>query len=254
MCVKKWHILLLLTACVDPSRTNNLEWHTLKDVDTRLNHYIDALDFFYRNTDLKILFVENSGYDISKIETVNRMKSTGRLEIHSYVASEDVRQRGKGPGEVDIIKHAIENSAFMKDADYVIKVTGRVKILNIQELIRLIYKIERKHEYVIGEKLFKAHWIQSYLFIAHKNFFNKSFFEQLNRINENESALVTFEDCLYNAVKNWVSEGGRYHNVIRPIQVEGIKGNGDKYFPGTVRLGKTKCLLNAIMCNVFRHI
>lgn len=249
------HITLLLTACIDPSGTNNLICHKLVDVETRLCQYIDVIQFFSEKTDLPILFVDNSGFDISEIKLLTDLKSVGRLETISYTASDEVREKGKGPYELDIIRHAIRDSELIKKSDYIIKITGRVRINDIQRLIRITQRLgSSKKRYVVGEKLFKAQWIQSYLFIAHIDFFREKYMSHLDGIVESVDNLVPFESCLYYAVLEWINDGGMWYNVPFPIQVEGVKGNGERYYPGAVKFGKIKCFINAFVCNVLNRL
>lgn len=249
-------IVLFLTACIDPSKTNNLSWHKLNDSKIRLCQYLEALKFFIENTNLPILFVDNSGYDLSDNKFIKDLVSSGRLEIISYFASEEIRLKGKGQGELDIIRYAMDNSEFIKHAEYIIKITGRVKINNIKDLIKTTINLglkDKKRKYVIGERLFKADYIQSYFFIAHKDFFNTDFFIQMSNISETPQKLVMFEECLYDSVKNWTKNGGKWHNLYHPIAIEGIKGNGEKYYPGTVRYAGIKTIINAVMANIFKY-
>lgn len=195
-------IVLLLTGCIDPTKSVNNIWHKLNDADLRLAQYLDAIKYFVAMTDVPIVFVENSGYDLSEIEFINNLKSSGRLEVFSYLASEDTRVKGKGYGEQDIIKYAIEHSVIIQSASYIVKITGRIKIKNIKNLINKTKRInENPGKWVVAEKLYKANWIQSYCFIAHKDFFDESFFINMHRISESIENLVTFEECLIMRLK-----------------------------------------------------
>ena len=54
--------ILLLTACINP---DGMPFTCLADVGVRKKQYIEALNFYLKNTTRKIVFVENSGTDIS---------------------------------------------------------------------------------------------------------------------------------------------------------------------------------------------
>lgn len=99
----------------------------------------------------------------------------GRVEILSFISSPEVRSKGKGFGEQDIIRQAVMSSSHLKDADYIIKITGKIKVLSINYLINLIIKKSaKKKKWVIAEKLFNGHWIHSYCFAAHKDFLTQN--------------------------------------------------------------------------------
>lgn len=245
--------VILLTACVNPSLSKN-RWHTLNDADLRLNQYVDAIGYYIKETDLNICFVDNSGYDISEIPLIEEYRATDRLEILTYLASEDVRLRGKGYGEQDILRYAMENSEFLSHADYIIKATGRIKIRNIKSLISLTKYISNKNKkYVIGEKLYKAKWIQSYLFIAYREFFCDAFFAQMRKVSEKNEDMKMFEEGLYSAIEEWKTFGGKFLNVLTPIIVDGMRGEGGYYYTNSFK-DKIKCLLNAFRCNLLNKL
>lgn len=103
----KHKIVLLLTGCIDPSLTHN-RWHTLNDAKLRLQQYIEAISFYINNTNLDIVIVENSGYDMASESGFDNIRNSGRIELLSYLASEQVRFNGKGYGEGDILRYALE--------------------------------------------------------------------------------------------------------------------------------------------------
>ena len=68
--------VIVLTACINPGKMIHT---SLTDVDIRRRQYKDALEFYLLQTDYPIVFVENSGTDISG--DFREMRSlTGRKE------------------------------------------------------------------------------------------------------------------------------------------------------------------------------
>lgn len=176
----------------------------------------------------------------------------GGVEILSYTSSPQVRAKGKGLGEQDIVRYALEESVFLKDADYIIKITGRIKVISINRLIDLIRKrLSKKRKWVVAEKLYKAKWVRSYCFAAHKDFFSKDFFDEMQNISETEENLVAFEECLYRLLVRWKEkkENGLYQ-VLSPIQVDGHSaGDGSNYRHNTMR-DYIKCAIDAFRIDV----
>lgn len=121
--------VILMTACVCP---NGTAYTALQDPQIRKKQYLDAIDFYLRETDLDIVFCENSGTDLwAEISSPEKEK---RLEFLTFCGNDYDKSFGKGYGEARIIRYAIENSLFLKTADFIIKITGRVKVLNLNEL------------------------------------------------------------------------------------------------------------------------
>lgn len=57
----------------------------------------------------------------------------------------------------------------------------------------------------------------------------------------------------YYAVKDWIKYGGKYQNLMTPIEVDGIRGDGNNYAIPLFR-DRIKCLLNAFECNVLNRL
>ena len=68
--------ILFLTACVNPK---GMTYTKLSNPEIRLLQYKDALDWYLENTSMKILLVENSGYDFS--DCYQKQIREGRLEF-----------------------------------------------------------------------------------------------------------------------------------------------------------------------------
>jgi hypothetical protein len=125
------NLLIFLTACINPE---NMAFTALLDMDRRKKHYIDALNFYIEKTNLKILFVENSGVDLSYL--FQKEIKNERLEILTFNGNDHQKSLGKGVGEMVILEHAIAKSIFFKKSNFLFKITGRYKILNINQFIK----------------------------------------------------------------------------------------------------------------------
>ena len=148
--------VILMTATVAP---NGTKYTYLQDPETRKLQYLEAIDFYLRETAYDIVFCENTGANL--FDEIESPEKYGRLEYLTFYGNDYDTNLGKGYGEARIIEYAIRNSHRLKSADFVIKITGRVKILNIDKLSRKISKNrESKRPYVIleldGKKLAKS--------------------------------------------------------------------------------------------------
>ena len=126
--------VLLMTATIVPQERRFLK---VCNVRQRLEEYIDSLLYYITETTIKeIVFCDNSNYefDRSKIYAMAE-KYEKSIEIIQFSGSRnEIAQNGKGFGEGEIIKYALSNSRLLLNADYFIKVTGRVKIKNIEKI------------------------------------------------------------------------------------------------------------------------
>ncbi len=118
-------VVLLLTGTINP---NNMSFTKLQDADSRKAQYIDAIRFWLKKSDLPVVFVENS--DTSIASYFEPETASGRLELLHFQGNNYTRKLGKGYGELTILEYANCHSRWIKEADFVFKVTGRHKILN----------------------------------------------------------------------------------------------------------------------------
>lgn len=125
--------VILLTGCINP---NGMPFTQLNDSHERQKQYVDAINYYLSNTNLPIIFCENSNTDICSLFT----KEQKRLEVLTFSGNQD-KLRGKGYGEAEIINYALHHSTFIQDDSIIIKITGRLIVNNICQLLKsLIYK------------------------------------------------------------------------------------------------------------------
>lgn len=114
-----------MTACISPNQADNTK---LLDSLFRKVQYLDAIRFYLKESKCNIVFCENSGTDISAEFSSFEQN---RLEFLTFIGRE---RNGKGYGEAKIIEYAIRNSKFIKEAAIIIKITGRIKVRNINDI------------------------------------------------------------------------------------------------------------------------
>lgn len=133
------HPILLMTACINPNGMSNT---ACQNKNIREVQYLEALNFYLSNTKFNILFVENSGIDISG--RYREVIKKGRLEVITFDGNHYDRKLGKGFGEGLILKQAFEKSDLLKTSKVVIKVSGRHIVKNINLIWKSIQFIKYK--------------------------------------------------------------------------------------------------------------
>lgn len=125
-------MIILLTGCINPE---GMILTSLDDKGIREKQYVDAIKFYLKHTSYPIVFVENSGIDISNLFLSDIQK--GRLEILSFYGNKN-KNRGKGYGEAEIIQYALENSRFLNTHNkmQIVKITGRLIVKNTKAICR----------------------------------------------------------------------------------------------------------------------
>lgn len=124
-------ICILLTATIDPKGIIFLKRN---DVKLREKDYIISMEKWIKKTDYPLVFCENSGVSIDKIKETARGVKNREIEFLQFYGNDFPRTLGKGYGELEIIKYALLHSKLLNSCDYIIKVTGRLFIKNIQKI------------------------------------------------------------------------------------------------------------------------
>lgn len=236
------NIVILLTACVNP---NGMSFTTLCDSNKRLEQYLKSVKWYLENTEIQIVFVENSGYDISPffVEAIR----LGRLECLAFDGNNYDRSLGKGYGEAEIIEHAVLYSKFIMKSDAIIKITGRIIIKNIDSVIASISSYNCV--YTDFSRLNNDRLL-SVIVVANKEFWG-SFVAKKELLNDSKEYF--FEHLLKDEVGNWIANGRKYKIINRPLLYEGISGStGISY---KRRFQRTRWLINMVYYNLrFKYI
>ena len=91
------------------------------DPEERIKIYKDSINK-WKNTNLKIVIVENSGYPFNEFKQL----ISDRFEIISFNESEiNTPNDSKGLGELFSINYAFKNSKIIKKGDFIVKITCR---------------------------------------------------------------------------------------------------------------------------------
>lgn len=183
-------ICILLTACINPK---GMIYTALNDVEERRIQYYTALDFYLRETNVPVVFVENTNYDIGK--DYKTYVESGRLECFTFNGNDFDKSLGKGYGEALIINEAFKRSSFLNRCHYVVKITGRLIVRNINHILSSrflcfdnVFRCDFRH----------SDFLWSMVFVIRASTLNRVFRENINRINESEWKL--FEHVLYRAM------------------------------------------------------
>lgn len=186
--------VILLTACVDPK---GMSYTYLVDNNIRKRQYIAALTFYLQETSFPIIFCENTLCDFSDLFE-DHIK-VGRLEYITFDGNNFDKSRGKGYGEMEILEYAFNNSCLLKNANRVVKITGRLRCMNINSLIKmnmLVVCSAIQTNYISG----KSKMMDSKIVIAPSYFFKNELISRKNMLND--SAGIYFEHMLFLSICN----------------------------------------------------
>lgn len=187
---------ILMTACINPCNMINT---AVKNIDTRKREYIEALKYYLERTKFDVVFVENSGTDISSFFITEIQE--GRLEMITYKGNTFSIHLGKGFGEGEILRHAFTHSKKLKQTGKIYKISGRHIVKNICSIENLSHLLVLPKHFVLCDFNPKSHSAISDLFLATRDFYIEYFLPITSEIDESQG--IWFEHVLYKAIYHY---------------------------------------------------
>ncbi len=176
---------LLLTSCVSPG--DGVPYLNLSDFALRREMTLKSLQMWTQcDPNLKIVLCDGSGYDFSSDIEEHLLGSS--IECISFNNSLDlVRQMGKGFGEGEIIKHAIEKSIFLQEANFFAKCTARLYVENFHQCLshwneKFICRADIK--YLPYLKSISLEMIDTRFYVVDKGFFMENLVDVYLSVND----------------------------------------------------------------------
>ena len=231
--------ILFLTACINPDGMTNT---AIQNVNIRKKQYYDALNFYIHNTNYRIVFMDNSGYDISK--DFSDLVNSGRLEIITIDNNSFPKKLGKGYGEGLIIKYGIFHSKFIDSSSIIIKISGRHIVTNINQIYYLTRIAYRSKSFVCCDINTKSQSIVSDCFIATYDFFSLFSTKYLTLIDESKN--VWIEHALYKATMDFC-ENNEFVFLPLPLNQKGYSGSTGEQFSRPRMLRYLKHIIKYIL-------
>lgn len=215
---RKKNLIILLTGTITPNSFSNL---SIKDPIIRRKQYHDAIMFYLKKTKFKIVFTENSGDHLKNFPIL-----PDRIEYLTFESTPVEPDRGIGYKEMEIIDYAFQNSNFIKEAKSVVKITGRLKVLNIKMLSRKFLKLSEDKSNLIYALSFGIKNMDSRCF-----FFTIDFWAFLKHEARNINLRYNFELSLWDATFRYQKLAGKnYIPFNTPLRIKGVSGSfGFKY-------------------------
>ena len=156
------NVAILMTACINP---NGMGCTALQNPKIRKAQYLEAIDYYLNETKYDIVFCENTGTNI--YDEIQSPEKHIRLEYLTFLGNEYDKRKGKSYGEAVIIQYAIQNSRKLQNCEYIIKITGRVKILNLNSLAVKLSK-RRPFGQIVALEFSNKDWAKSVCFFSPK--------------------------------------------------------------------------------------
>lgn len=90
-----------------------------------------------------ILFCENSNADLSLFREANNAPVDDKsVQIITFKGNAEAQKRGKGYGEIEMLRYAFNLMPELRDYRYILKVTGRYQLKNAVDMIKKISQMK----------------------------------------------------------------------------------------------------------------
>lgn len=217
-------MLAIITGTVQPNI--NVGQLVIRNAEERLKQYMDGICFLIESkTFSKIIFCENSGFGVQAMETLYKIAENEKvqLELLSFEGNtEQLIIHGKGYGEGEIMKYVFEHSQIVKGEKYFIKITGRMKIINIKEIVSGIR--EKKTYFNVPNRTLRTLY-DTRMYAMPIEQFKKYFAQRYEEVMDDKGYYL---EHVYTKILN--EEGISVANFPRYPRIVGISGStGNQY-------------------------
>lgn len=230
-------ISVLLTACFSP----NAVFVARDDPKQRELDYVAALRRWLRESAAEhLVFCENSGADLAALkQVVSDYGGSACVELISSQSPNFDPELGKGWGEIDIIRNAIEQSPRLRSCDFILKVTGRLFPARANYVLETINGSTGIDVYCDLSKMLT--YADSRIFAASPAFFTGYLIPRQLEINDSKG--LYFEHVLARAIHHSMSRGLIWHLLPCEPRLEGISGTfNSRLDSGPLKSGLRACL------------
>lgn len=133
-------VLVFLTATFDCGQTPYVK---RCDPLERKEDYLQAFRAWLSlDCDADFLLCENSNADLASFrEVAMNRPCDAKVRLLSFPGNAGAQDRGKGYGEIEILRYAFDTLPELKDYRYIVKVTGRYRVMNGVMLIDRIRRM-----------------------------------------------------------------------------------------------------------------
>lgn len=192
-------VTILLTSCIDPGQfIDSVKRNQIKE---RLGDYLWAIEKWnnhHFNTEVRILFIDNSSYPLQKI--IEHMSPKLNSTVISIKATQAPAGMHYGYSELELIQNALSIKEYWDDEDCVIKITGRLYYPKLNKLIVGISGNSQWISDIRGKGWFRGSigYIPSSVFAFKVKFFKKYFGNGIEEMNK--MGISHLELFLYNKI------------------------------------------------------
>ena len=245
--IQIFNFSIILTACINPINMPFLQ-RTLSD--DRLNDYKIAFRKWCNNSLVKkIIFIENSGYDITFFQDEAKKFPKKEIEVISNNSNNTFEKHlGKGYGEFLCLREVFANSKIVKNTEYFLKITGRYYLKNFT---KIYYDLKSNKSDIQINLKNNLTYADSNIFSGSKNFFVNYVIPYASKTNDTNGIFI--EHCIAKAALSGINDNLNFKHFKVYPDIEGIIGTNNKVIKNNLFKKIKLFLFGKIKNYIFRH-
>ena len=245
--LQNFNFSIILTACINPVGMPFLLRNSTND---RLSDYKNAFRKWCNNSLVqKIIFIENSGYDLTFFVDEAKKFPKKEIEIISNNLNNSFEKKlGKGYGEFLCLKEVFVNSTITKNTEYFLKITGRYYLKNFNKLYYEFKENKSDIQIYLKDNLTYA---DTNIFGGSKNFFINYVIPHASKTNDTRGVFI--EHCIAKAALSGINDDLSFNHFTVYPDIQGIIGTNNKVIKNNLFKKIKLSLLGKIKGYILRH-
>lgn len=220
----------------------------LKNQDARIFHTLESIERWGAiHPAGKFVICDGSGFDFSLL-VKNRFPNLN-IESISFMNNVDlIKKHGKGFGEGEIIRYALEKSEFLHSANWFVKCTAKLWVNNFWSCHKQWngqFLCKAFFENVFSLKNTTLEYIDTRFYISSKDFYLKNFSDAYSKLSLENG--LSIENEFLKVLQNSKIKNFLFRN---PPIIAGVGGGSGKYYNSSdIRQMKEMIRTRIVMCN-----
>jgi hypothetical protein len=212
--------VLLISSCIKVSAP----YTKLDNQNDRLGATLESLrQWVDIAKNHKIVICDGSNYDFTN-DCKNLFPNHNIECLHFQNDNLSVSKYGKGYGEGEIVKYALERSVFLKNETFFIKCGGQIWIKNFRKILDSWNQLF-ECDLILKRNIIRIpiipHQVDTRFYIVNKEFYIKNFLNRYQNVRDHEGNYLEHE--FFKSLKNINYKVGKYLMSQKPI-INGVSG------------------------------
>lgn len=220
---------ILLTSCVIVSDHSV----SLKDENSRIRLTIESIEKWLAiSSDLRLVICDGSNFDFSKIVLEKFPKA--KIECLFFENNKElVGLYGKGYGEGEIVKYALQNSVYLKESDFFAKCTAKLWVENFFECLKCwngTFLCKGYFSNVFSFKKTQFSYVDTRFYLVNKSFYLKNLVSAYLNVGGEQG--LSLEHCFRDVILK-----EQYKKIMFnvPPVICGVGGGSGTYYKNNLK-------------------